>query len=115
MKKQRIYIDTSVIGGCFDTEFAHWSNGLIQDFEVGIFIPVLSTVVAEEIKPAPPLVREKYAQLLELGAQMLPLNDEALELFARYQQHQILTGKYATDMLHIAVATVAEVNIELEL
>jgi len=30
---------------------------------------------------------------------------------ARYQQHQILTGKYATDMLHIAVATVAEVNI----
>jgi hypothetical protein len=24
----RIYIDTSVLGGCFDSEFAPWSNGL---------------------------------------------------------------------------------------
>ena len=24
MKKPRIYIDTSVIGGCFDDEFAEW-------------------------------------------------------------------------------------------
>jgi len=26
MHKQRIYLDTSVIGGCFDKEFAEWSN-----------------------------------------------------------------------------------------
>ena len=29
MDPLRIYIDTSVLGGCFDVEFAEWSNGLI--------------------------------------------------------------------------------------
>lgn len=28
MKRLRIYIDTSVIGGCFDPEFSEWSNSL---------------------------------------------------------------------------------------
>jgi len=46
MKIQRIYIDTSVIGGCFDEEFAEWSNGLISDFRNGIFQPLLSNVIA---------------------------------------------------------------------
>jgi len=27
MKRLRIYVDTSVIGGCFDPEFRAWSNG----------------------------------------------------------------------------------------
>jgi hypothetical protein len=41
LKKLRIYVDTSVIGGCFDPEFATWSNGLFKDFEKGIYQPVL--------------------------------------------------------------------------
>jgi hypothetical protein len=32
MKILRVYIDTSVIGGCFDAEFSLWSNGLMHDF-----------------------------------------------------------------------------------
>ena len=32
MKKLRIYIDTSVIGGCFDLEFKIWSDALMEDF-----------------------------------------------------------------------------------
>jgi hypothetical protein len=42
MKKLRIYIDTSVIGGCFDAEFAEWSNSLMRDFAAGTFVPLLS-------------------------------------------------------------------------
>jgi hypothetical protein len=49
MKILRIYVDTSVIGGCFDAEFALWSNGLMQDFRLGTFRPVLSEVIAAEI------------------------------------------------------------------
>lgn len=33
--KQTIYIDTSVIGGCFDKEFEVWSNRLFDDFKTG--------------------------------------------------------------------------------
>jgi hypothetical protein len=34
-----VYLDTSVIGGCFDTEFKEWSLSLFRDFEEGNFIP----------------------------------------------------------------------------
>ena len=37
MKIQRVYIDTSVIGGCFDGEFAPWSNSLMKDFRIDNF------------------------------------------------------------------------------
>jgi len=30
MKKLRIYVDTSVIGGCFDEEFEYESNLLVE-------------------------------------------------------------------------------------
>lgn len=49
----RIYIDTSVLGGCFDREFATWSNGLVRDFRAGRLIPVLSDVTAAEVQDAP--------------------------------------------------------------
>ena len=41
-----IYIDTSVLVGCFDGEFAVWSNGLVRDFRVGRLVPVTAEVVA---------------------------------------------------------------------
>jgi hypothetical protein len=28
----RIYVDTSVLGGCFDPEFSRWSLALVRDF-----------------------------------------------------------------------------------
>jgi hypothetical protein len=49
----RIYIDTSVLGGCFDPEFASWSNGLMRDFRAGRLVPVLSDVTAAEVASAP--------------------------------------------------------------
>ena len=53
MKTQRIYLDTSVIGGCFDDEFEVWSNALINDIHRGLFDGVTSEVVEAEIADAP--------------------------------------------------------------
>ena len=80
MKVQRIYTDTSVIGGCFDSEFATWSNGLFIDFRLGHFSPVLSAVVAAEVEDAPGDVQAAYDELLALGAEVLMVTDEALDL-----------------------------------
>jgi len=33
VKKLRVYLETSVVGGCFDPEFSVWSNALVADFE----------------------------------------------------------------------------------
>ena len=35
MKKLKVYIDTSVIGGCFDGEFESGSNLLFEEFARG--------------------------------------------------------------------------------
>jgi len=45
MEVQRVYIDTSVLGGCFDPEVARWSNALIEDFRVGRLKPVISEII----------------------------------------------------------------------
>ena len=60
MKIPRIYIDTSVIGGCFDDEFNVWSNALFDDLRKGLFKPMISSVVTEEIKVAPDWVKKQY-------------------------------------------------------
>ncbi len=111
MKTPRIYLDTSVIGGCFDAEFAPWSNGLMQDFRQGRFHPVPSEVVAVEIHPAPEPVRLQYAELLNLGAEFLGVSDEALDVATVYEARGILAARFRNDMLHIALATVADVDM----
>ena len=111
MKIQRIYIDTSVIGGCFDPEFAEWSNGLLQDFRNGTFQPLLSDVVSAEIEKAPEYVQFIYAELISLNAEILTVQESALELADEYQKRNILTPKFYDDGLHIALATVAEADL----
>jgi predicted nucleic acid-binding protein len=111
MKKPRIYIDTSVIGGCFDEEFATWSNGLVADFKARLFRPILSEVVAAEVRDAPERVREKYREILEGEHDFIGDSQEATELANGYQARKILTPKYYADCLHIALATVAEADL----
>ena len=111
MKIQKIYIDTSVIGGCFDSEFVIWSRGIIKDFENGFFKPVISEVVSTEILDAPQFVREEYNKILKMKPEILKINEQVLELVNSYQKHDILGQRFQNDMLHIALATVAEVDI----
>jgi len=111
MKKPRIYIDTSVIGGCFDSEFSQWSNGLMKDFAAGTFLPVLSDVVAAEVQDAPEAVRERYETLLIGEHEFVLVSEEVIELAEAYQRRRILTPKYYDDGLHIALASVAEVDL----
>lgn len=79
MKTQRIYLDTSVIGGCFDDEFAIWSNALIKDIENGIFLGVTSEIVEAEITDAPKNVREQFFRFLKVDPEVLSINFEAIE------------------------------------
>ena len=111
MKIQRIYIDTSVIGGCFDDEFVQWSNGLVADFRAGIFQPLLSEVIAAEIADAPENVQAVYAELVSLDAEVLTVDESALDLAEEYQKRGILTPNFYVDGLHIALATVAEADL----
>ena len=111
VKRQRVYIDTSVIGGCFDPEFATWSNGLMKDFRLGNFTPVVSEIVAAEISAAPERVQDRYAELLDCSPEFAELTIEVRDLAAAYVRRAIVPEKYSNDALHIAVATFEEVDI----
>lgn len=111
MKIQRVYLDTSVLGGCFDPEFAEWSNGLIRDLQIGLFKPLLSQVTAAEVEDAPEPVQLLYAELLTLDPEMIEATENALELADAYQARNILTPKFYDDGLHIALAIIAEADV----
>ena len=53
MKKLRIYIDTSVIGGCEDEEFSEDSRQLMEEFRLGLKTAVISDLTRREIEGAP--------------------------------------------------------------
>ncbi len=111
MKLQRVYLDTSVLGGCFDPEFADWSNGLIQDLRDGLFKPLLSQITATEIENAPDQVQKLYAELLALDPEIIEATESTLELANAYQARNILTPNFHNDGLHIALATIAEADV----
>lgn len=111
IKTQRIYLDTSVIGGCFDEEFEAWSNSLLNDINNGLFIGVTSEVVEAEITDAPKNVKEKFIEFLDMNPEILKINEETLNLVRSYSDYNILPKKFRNDMLHIALATIANVDI----
>jgi hypothetical protein len=53
----RVYIDTSVIGGCIDQEFKEWSIKLFDEFKNGKKIAVISDVTLDELDLAPKKVQ----------------------------------------------------------
>lgn len=110
MAPLRIYIDTSVLGGCFDIEFSRWSNALIGDFRAGRLIPLLSDVTAAEVAEAPLAVRDLHQEMLLLAGGVLPVTREVAALVAAYTTKKILPARMAADMTHIALATLAQVD-----
>lgn len=111
MRRQRIYIDTSVIGGCCDEEFAVWSKGLMRDFEFGLFRPVISELVTAEIADAPGDVQDVYGELLDCDPEFAERTEESDSLARLYVERGILTEKFSDDAVHVALATVAEVDL----
>ena len=110
MKLLRIYVDTSVIGGCFDKEFAEWSIALMEDFRDRRFQCVVSDVTAAEVAMAPDAIQDLFEELLS-RSERLEVTRSALELLSAYESHAILGPRFRNDMLHIAIATVSEVDV----
>ncbi len=111
MKKSRIYVDTSVIGGCCDPEFQQWSRGLLLDFQKGNFTLFLSELTDAEIQDAPEEVKNIYSDFRNCAVQIVELSLEAIELANAYIRHKILTRNFQNDARHIAIATIAGADL----
>jgi len=109
--KQRVYIDTSVIGGCFDHEFEEWSNKLFDEFNNGRKIAVLSDITLDELTNAPKRVRQIIETMPEHTFEIFASDNESEELANKYLLDKAVTEKYYEDALHIAIATIQQVHV----
>jgi hypothetical protein len=109
--KFRIYTDTSVLGGCEDEEFAEHSIRFMDSFVRGDRVLVLSSLTVQELAAAPINVRRRLASVPEAHIETLQLDAEAEELAEAYVSAGVLTPKMRADAQHIAIATVARVDV----
>lgn len=106
MKNNRVYVDTSVFGGVFDSEFEKPSKKFFEQVKLRQFIVVSSIVVIDEIAPAPKHVRKLFNEM-QPYIEFVRISDEALTLRAAYLRANIVSKKYSDDALHVALATVS--------
>lgn len=109
--KQRIYIDTSVGGGCHDPEFSTWSEQLLNEFKQGFRIAVVSDLTRLELETAPQEVREVLATIPQENSENAFLSEEAEALAESYVREGVVTEKHMIDAQHIAIASVERVDI----
>lgn len=109
--KVRIYVDTSVIGGCEDEEFQEHSRRLMQRFVRGDYMLVLSSLTIQELAAAPDDVRRHLAEVPEEHIEVLQLDAEARGLAGAYLSAGVIGESMLADAQHIAIATVARVDV----
>lgn len=114
MKRSRLYIDTSVLGGFFDIEDPKRVNtveSLLKLIKDGIYEGYISFLTIEEILKAPQEIQEKLKdKIAGAGLQILEESEECIELSNAYINDKIISANHRNDARHIAIGVFHEVD-----
>lgn len=108
---QRVYVDTSVIGGCFDEEFKEDSLSFIKEVHSGRKILLISDILLLELEEAPEQVRNIIENISEDNKEYIPLSEVAIELAQIYIQEGSVAEGSLSDARHIAIASVEKADV----
>ncbi|GHU97962.1 hypothetical protein FACS1894211_00850 [Clostridia bacterium] len=115
MRIPRLYLETSVFNFVFADDAPDKKADtlkLFQEIKAGKYQPFTSAYVVQELEKASESKREKMLRLLdEYGIVPLIPNDEVTRIAELYISHGVIPAKYDTDALHIAAATVLDLEI----
>ncbi len=111
MKKQRIYIDTSVFGGYFDAEFEQYTRPLFNRIEKGEFIVLFSPITQDELENAPTQVKNLVINIKLSQTEFLETTEETVELATEYIAEKVVGETSFVDCLHIALATINRADL----
>lgn len=111
MYRPRIYLDTSVIGGCFDDEFKAYSNQLFEEFISGKKKVVISDIVLLELEEAPENVKVVLNKVPEINSEYVFLNEESITLADTYLKEGVIAEGSLSDARHIAISTIERVDV----
>jgi predicted nucleic acid-binding protein len=107
----RIYIDTSVVGGFFDKEFAEITKMLFERLENKEIIFVVSSVLQKELINAPLQVQTLLQKYEKSCFEYVTLTEEAIELANNYIAEKVVGKTSLDDCYHIAIATLNKVDV----
>ena len=114
MRIQKIYLETSVFNFVFADDAPDKKADTVKLFEEiknKKFLPFTSNYVTEEIDKAPHEKKENmHGLILGYGIEILQDADEIEHLSDKYITEGIIPEKYKTDALHIAAATVNDLD-----
>jgi predicted nucleic acid-binding protein len=111
MRRPRVYIDTSVIGGCLDDEFAEASTALMQQARRGEVMLLVSSLLIDELIQAPPQVQQVLADLPESCMTRIDMDEEADRLARAYIEAGVLGEASLDDARHVAMASVHDADL----
>jgi predicted nucleic acid-binding protein len=111
MNTLRVYIDTSVVGGCHDKEFLRESRALLEMARNGNITLLVSELLVTELDNAPQRVRDVLAALPAKSFEAVEVSLEAEELQNAYLHAEVVGSKHENDALHVALATVARADL----
>lgn len=115
MKRLKLYLDTSIINFAVDERNPAeklLTRKLIEEIKAGRYEVFISDVVLLEIKKAE---EERQKELLniirEIDPEELEVGQEVRSLAEKYVAEGVIPVKYMDDALHIALASVNDVDI----
>jgi predicted nucleic acid-binding protein len=111
MRKLRIYLDTSVVGGCRDEEFMGPSLKLMDLFRSGSATLLASDLLLRELDDAPSEVKAILPSLPLASMERVERGEEAERLQALYLEADVVGLTCANDALHVALAVVARADM----
>jgi len=109
--RQRVYIDTSVIGGYFDDEFREVTIQLFKRWASGELIFVTSDLLDLELLHAPTQVRELLSEFPLSYLQRIEFSQEAAQLANAYIKAGVVGKTSLEDCRHIALASIHKVDV----
>ena len=111
LRPRRVYVDTSVVGGCFDDGMIKASNALFAAARQGKVIILASDLLNEELEEAPPRVRAILHNMPEGSVEKAHATRREIDRLAQtYIKEGVLSQKSENDAKHIAIATVSRVD-----
>jgi predicted nucleic acid-binding protein len=106
-----IYVDTSVFGGKFDDEFAHWSDLFFRRIIESDLKIIVSDVTISELEASPVYVRNFVDSIPRKNVLEISLDDPAVNLAHQYISENVVRHSSLNDCFHIALATLHKADL----
>lgn len=109
--KQRVYIDTSVVGGYFDEEFSEDTFIFFERVRNGEITIIVSDILEAELLRAPDFVKVLLQNIDKKNIEIVRLSPESIELADKYIEAKVVGKTSRADCQHIAIATICNADV----